>query len=280
MCDNIYQQLCTVLDSAPISYVKWDFNRSISDIFNGNIPADRQGEVAHRYVLGLYDILEKLVNRYPDILFESCSGGGGRFDPGILYYTPQIWTSDNTDAIERLKIQYGTSLCYPISTMGAHVSVCPNHQTKRTTPLHTRGVVAMSGTFGYELDVQKMNEAEKEEAKRQIKTFKENYQTIQTGDYYRLTNPYVDEAYAVWQFVSKDQEEALVNIVSTHSYANPSPVYVKLQGLNPDKMYCIKGDYMGHKDLCMSGQVLMKAGIPLPNPEVEYDSFQLNLKTL
>ncbi|HHX62937.1 MAG TPA: alpha-galactosidase [Epulopiscium sp.] len=278
VCDNIYEQLCNVLDSAPISYVKWDFNRSINDIFNGNLPADRQGEVAHRYILGLYDMLEKLVTRYPDILFESCSGGGGRFDPGILYYTPQVWTSDNTDAIERLKIQYGTSLCYPVSTMGSHVSMCPNHQTKRITPLHTRGVVAMSGTFGYELDVQNMSETEKEEIKDQIKVFKEHYEMIQIGDYYRITNPYDDEAYAVWQFVSKDKNEALVNIVSTHSYGNPSPVYVRLQGLNPDKIYCIKGDYMENKDLCISGQALMKAGIPLPRPRVEYDSFQLNLK--
>lgn len=280
VCDNIYGQLCSVLDSAPISYVKWDFNRSISDIFNGNLPADRQGEVAHRYILGLYDILEKLGHRYPNILFESCSGGGGRFDPGMLYYAPQVWTSDNTDAIERLKIQYGTSLCYPISTMGSHVSVCPNHQTGRITPLHTRGVVAMSGTFGYELDVQNMGEAEKEEVKSQIKTFKKDYEVIQKGDYYRITNPYEDEAYCVWEFVSKDKNEAIVNIVSTHSYGNPSPVYVRLQGLNPDRTYCIQGDYMDHTDFCLSGQALMKVGIPLPNPRVEYDSFQFNLKVI
>lgn len=277
VCEHIYDQLCKVLDSAPISYVKWDFNRSINDIFNGNLPADRQGEVAHRYILGLYDMLEKLVTRYPDILFESCSGGGGRFDPGILYYTPQVWTSDNTDAIERLKIQYGTSLCYPISTMGSHVSMSPNHQTKRTTPLHTRGVVAMSGTFGYELDVQNMGDEEKEEVKSQIKTFKEDYEIIQKGDYYRVISPYENEAYCVWEFVSKDKKQAIVNIVSTHSYGNPSPVYAKLQGLDPEKMYTVRGNYMADSDLYISGQALMKAGIPLPRPRVEYDSFQLKL---
>ncbi len=278
VCEHIYDQLCKVLDSAPISYVKWDFNRSINDIFNGNLPADRQGEVAHRYILGLYDMLEKLVTRYPDILFESCSGGGGRFDPGILYYTPQVWTSDNTDAIERLKIQYGTSLCYPISTMGSHVSMSPNHQTKRTTPLHTRGVVAMSGTFGYELDVQNMGDEEKEEVKSQIKTFKEDYEIIQKGDYYRVISPYENEAYCVWEFVSKDKKQAIVNIVSTHSYGNPSPVYAKLQGLDPEKMYTVRGNYMADSDLYISGQALMKVGIPLPRPRVEYDSFQLKLK--
>ena len=279
VCDHIYEQLCNVLDSAPISYVKWDFNRSINDIFNGNLPADRQGEVAHRYILGLYDMLEKLVTRYPDILFESCSGGGGRFDPGILYYTPQVWTSDNTDAIARLKIQYGTSLCYPISTMGSHVSMSPNHQTKRATPLHTRGVVAMSGTFGYELDVQNMSEEEKKEVKTQIKTFKEDYEVIQTGDYYRITSPYEDEAYCVWEFVSKDKNEAIVNIVSTHSYGNPSPVYVRLEGLDPEKIYAIEGNYIDDSGLSISGQALMKAGIPLPRPRMEYDSFQLRLKS-
>ena len=147
--DHIFNMMCDVLDNAEVDYLKWDFNRSIGDIFSTALPADRQGETAHRYVLGLYEFLENLNHRYPHMLIEGCSGGGGRFDAGMLYYTPQIWTSDDTDAIERLKIQYGTSFAYPVSTMGANVSASPNHQTGRAASLATRATVAMAGTFGY-----------------------------------------------------------------------------------------------------------------------------------
>ena len=210
--DNIYEQMIKVLDSANISYVKWDFNRHITDLYSVALPADKQGEVYHRYMLGLYDLLERITSRYPDILFESCSGGGGRFDMGMLYYMPQVWTSDNSDAIDRLKIQYGTSFAYPVSTMGAHVSVCPNHQNARVTPLKTRGNVAYFGTYGLELDVTKMTEDEKAEIARQIKEFKGYYELIQRGDYYRLLSPFTpDESlFCAWETVKPDGSEALV----------------------------------------------------------------------
>lgn len=272
---HIYEQMCRVLDSAPITYVKWDFNRHISDLFSHGLPADRQGETAHRYILGLYEMLEKLTQRYPDILFEGCSGGGGRFDAGMLYYTPQIWCSDNTDAIERIKIQYGTSFGYPISSMGAHVSACPNHQTGRVTPLSTRAAVAMSGTFGYELDIKKMTEEEKKEIQQQIEFFKKNYFLIQDGDYYRLTDPYVDEAYAVWEFAGNDGDDILLNIVSVKAYANQAPVFVKLRGLCENKRYSINGGQESYL-----GGALMHCGLYLPAAEYEYQSWVYEIKAI
>ena len=180
-----------------------------------------QGEVYHRYVLAVYEMMESLVQRYPDLLFEACSGGGGRFEAGMLYYSPQIWCSDNTDAIDRLKIQYGTSFGYPISAMGAHVSVCPNHQSGRTTPFETRGIVASAGTFGYELDLMKMSEEEKKTAREQILKYKEMEHLVQSGDYYRLVNPFENNNHVLWQFVSKDKKETVVCGVRLHSEANP-----------------------------------------------------------
>ena len=190
VCDYIIETLSKVLSSASISYVKWDMNRNMTEIGSAKLPPERQRELPHRYMLGLYRIMEELTTAFPHILFESCSGGGGRFDPGMLYYMPQTWTSDNTDAIERLKIQYGTSLVYPNVSMGCHVSAIPNHQVHRMTPLNTRGVVAMSGNFGYELDITKLSDEEKEMIKEQIKNYKEIRETIQFGDYYRLSSPF------------------------------------------------------------------------------------------
>lgn len=270
--EHIYSQICTVLDSARIEYVKWDFNRSISDIYSAALPADRQGETAHRYVLGLYEMLEKLTSRYPAILFEGCSGGGGRFDAGMLYYTPQIWCSDDTDAIERLKIQYGTSFGYPVSTVGSHVSAVPNHQTGRVTPLSTRAVVAMSGTFGYELDVNKMTDAEKSSIKDQIQDFKKYYFLIQDGLYYRLTDPFTDERYCAWEFAEADGRTALVNVVNTRTSPNPSTVYIRLKGLIGSALYRINGSQEQYP-----GSALMSGGIALPVPAVEYESWQFFL---
>lgn len=268
--DYIFAQMCSVLDSARIEYVKWDFNRSISDIYSAGLPAQRQGEVAHRYVLGLYDILERLGQRYPDLLMEGCSGGGGRFDAGMLYYTPQIWCSDDTDAIERLKIQYGTSFAYPVSTVGAHVSASPNHQTGRATPISTRAAVAMAGTFGYELDPGKLDVREKEEIRNQIETFKRYYELIQQGDYYRLTNPYGEKAYHAWEVCAPDGREVLVTVVAVKVYANPAAVVIKLRGLKEDKYYLLNGKrYLGG--------ALMNAGLPVPQPEEEYQSWNLYL---
>lgn len=268
--EHIFEQMCKVLDQVQVEYLKWDFNRSICDVYSASLPAHRQGEVAHRYVLGLYEFLEKLTSRYPDMLIEGCSGGGGRFDAGMLYYTPQIWCSDDTDAIERLKIQYGTSFAYPVSTMGSHVSASPNHQTGRCTPLHTRGIVAMSGTFGYELDPKKLTEEEKEEIRKQVETFKKDYELIQNGTYYRLTSPYEAEAYHAWAFVSEDQSEALVNVISTRSVPNAAPGYLKLRGLKEQERYVLDGKEY-------PGSVLMQGGLLLPKPQREYEGWQMHL---
>ena len=200
---RVYGQIKAVLSSADISYVKWDMNRSLSDVWSAALPPERQGEVFHRYVLGVYEMLDQLRHDFPHILIEGCAGGGGRFDAGMLYYTPQIWCSDNTDAIDRLRIQYGTSFCYPTSAVGAHVSAVPNEANHRVTPLETRGTAAMSGTFGYEMDPNKTTPEEKEAIKAQIAFFKEHYDLIQRGDYYRLTDPFAEGPYTAWEHVSQ-----------------------------------------------------------------------------
>jgi alpha-galactosidase len=270
--DYIYEALVRILSSAPITYVKWDMNRSLSEVWSAALPAERQGEVYHRYMLGVYEVLERIRNRYPELLIEGCSGGGGRFDAGMLYYTPQIWCSDNTDAIDRLKIQYGTSFCYPISTMGAHVSAVPNEHNYRITPLETRGVVAMSGTFGYEMDLTKLTKEEREQVARQTETFKAHYALIQQGDYYRLTDPFRDTPFTAWAHVSQDRREALVSIVLGSTRAALPFLNLRLRGLDPSLDYRIEGD-----DALYSGDVLMQAGYPLPLRQGDYQSIQLYL---
>ena len=220
------------------------------------------------YVLGLYDFLDRMVNRYPDLLIEGCSGGGGRFDAGMLYYTPQIWCSDNSDAIDRLRIQYGTSFGYPVSAMGAHVSAVPNHQTGRITPLHTRGVVAMSGTFGYELDLLKLTEEEKDEVRSQIREFRKYASLIQNGRYYRLTDPFKSEICA-WEIVGNSQEEVLLNVVMEEIHGNMTVNYVQLRGLEETAMY--KEQSTGK---IYSGAALMHGGMPLPAEFGEYRAYQ------
>lgn len=262
--DNIYNQLAAILNSANISYVKWDFNRHISDLYSVALPKEKQGEVFHRYILGLYELLERITSSFPDILFESCSGGGGRFDCGMLYYMPQVWTSDNTDAIDRLKIQYGTSFLYPVSTMGAHVSVCPNHGTARNTPLRTRGNVAYFGTYGIELDITKMTDEEKQEIKRQIVEFKEYYDLIQNGEYFRLVSPYdQNKFYTVWEVAKNDKSEALVAAVRHDMEAGFIHEVVKVKGLDPNAYYNVNGSEREY-----SGAALMQRGIKL-----EFDFF-------
>lgn len=187
--DYIIERISELFNGVPVSYVKWDCNRAVCDKYSAMLDSGRQGEFSHRYVLGLYRVLEELTKKFPDILFESCAGGGGRFDAGMLYYMPQIWRSDTTDAIERLSIQYGASFGYPVCVMGTHVSMSPNHQTGRVVPLSTRACVAMAGTFGYELDISSLTEEEKEEVKEQTVIFKKHYNLIQSGDYYRITSP-------------------------------------------------------------------------------------------
>lgn len=282
--DYIIERMSNVLKDAPISYVKWDFNRSICDKYSHSMASERQGEMAHRFVLGLYRVLEELGNRFPAILWEGCSGGGGRFDAGMLYYTPQIWCSDDTDAIERLKIQYGTSFGYPVITMGSHVSACPNHQTGRNTPLSTRGVTAMSGTFGYELDVNKMTLDEKEEVKAQILLFKRHYELLQRGNYYRLISPYEGNC-TVWQMTAKDQSEAVINMVYQSVNPNAVPVCVRLKGLDEESLYTLKLE-CHHKELIpkewkedrkMTGSSLMTCGLSLPRAMVEYQAWMIHV---
>ena len=265
--EYLYQAICKILDTGDISYVKWDMNRSICDVYNPELPPEQQGEAGHKYILGLYDLLERITARYPDVLLEGCSGGG-RFDAGMLYYSPQIWCSDDTDAIERLKIQYGTSFCYPVSTVGSHVSACPNHQNGRITPLHTRGVVAMAGTFGYELDISKMSDQDKEEVKEQIEDYKKYFDLVQDGDYYRLTKP--EEDFTVWQFVSRDREKSLVNAVMTSAKANAPDYIIRLKGLDPESRYKEEGSGKIYQ-----GSALMWGGYLLPREIGEYQSYQL-----
>ncbi len=267
---HIFQCICKVLDDTKCDYIKWDLNRSFCDFYSHSLPSDRQGEVAHRHVLGLYDMLEKLFRKYPDLLMEGCSGGGGRFDAGMLYYTPQIWCSDDTDAIERLAIQHGTSFGYPVSTMGSHVSACPNEQTGRVTPFATRGVAAMSGTFGYELDVMKLTEEEKAEMKTQIRTFQKYYDLIQYGDYYRLMDPDGMKGYHAWQFVSRDGREALLNAVALRILPNGPGCWVRLKGLDPDGVYLVDGEKY-------PGDYLMNGGLLLPAVKAEYEAVQIHI---
>ncbi len=267
--DEIYDQICKVLDQGNIEYVKWDMNRSLMDVYS-SVTRD-QGKVLHDYVLGLYDFLERLVQRYPNLLIEGCSGGGGRFDAGMMYYTPQIWCSDNTDAIDRLRIQYGTSFGYPVSVVGSHVSAVPNHQTGRKTPLHTRGVVAMSGTFGYELNLMKLSEEEKQEIREQIVEYKSYASIIQNGLYYRLSNPTTEEICA-WEFVhtdEKEQSKVLLNIVMQVIHGNMTVNYVKLQGLEETAVY--REEKSGKR---YTGAALMYGGMPLPIEPGEYQAYQ------
>jgi alpha-galactosidase len=258
VCDYIIEAVSTVLASAPITYVKWDMNRHMTEIGSETLPKERQRETAHRYMLGLYRVLEEITTKFPDILFESCSGGGGRFDPGMLYYMPQTWTSDNTDAISRLKIQYGTSLVYPVISMGSHISTVPNHQVQRVTSLAIRGHVSMSGNFGYELDLTKLAEKEKEEIKGQIDLYKEIRHIIQFGIFHRLLDPFEGNV-AAWMFVTENQEEVVVGYFKVLAEPNPPLTCLRLKGLNPNLSY----EHIGAGKI-YGGDELMYVGIAIP----------------
>ncbi len=268
--DYLFDSISAVLKGAQIEYVKWDFNRSVTNVYSRALPADRQGEAAHRFMLGTYRLLERLAEAFPDVMIEGCSGGGGRFDAGMLYYCPQIWCSDDTDAVERLEIQKGTSYGYPVCTMGAHVSACPNHQTGRTVPFATRGVVAQAGTFGYELDPAKLTEDEKKTVKAQIAAFHRYEDLIEQGDYYRLDEGEKD--YTAWMFVSPDKGEALVSVVATHVRANAPFPFIRLQGLDPEKTY-LRED-TGER---LTGAALTEGGISLPQFQGDYPAAQIHL---
>ena len=249
-------------------------NRNMTEIGSSLLPAERQSETAHRYMLGLYSVMESITTSFPNILFESCSGGGGRFDPGILFYMPQTWTSDDTDAVERLKIQYGTSIVYPTSTMGCHVSAIPNHQVDRNTSLKMRGDVAMSGNFGYELDLTKFSDEEKEQVKLQISLYKELRELIQYGDMYRLLSPFEGNETA-WMFVSGDKTEAFISYFKVLAAVNGPVEKLNLKGLDPDMDYNVEG-----KEGFYGGDELMYSGLNIPELNGDYCSVTWRIKSV
>lgn len=247
--EYIYQMMVKIIEQGNVSYIKWDMNRCMSEVYSSSHQSYQQGQVMHEYILGVYSLYERLTKRFPDILFESCASGGARFDPGMLYYAPQTWTSDDTDAIERLKIQYGTSLVYPVSSMGAHVSAIPNHQVFRNTSLETRANVAYFGTFGYELDLNKLNDDEKKKIVEQITFMKEYREIIQFGTFYRLLSPFDGNGNeTAWMVVSKDQKTAIVGYYRILLEVNQGYRRLRLQGLNPDYCYHVsrlESDHFG-----------------------------------
>jgi len=266
VCDWLIETISGILSSAPFQYVKWDFNRSLTEIGSAQLPAFRQRETAHRFLLGTYRVLEELTSRFPKVLFEGCSGGGGRFDPGMLHYSPQIWTSDDSDAVERLKIQYGTSIVYPFSAMGAHVSAVPNHQCGRVTPLSFRGHAAFTGAFGYELDLERLSEEEKKEISLQTAQYKIWGHLPSEGDLYRLRSPF-EGSEAAWMFAMPDRSEALALHFRVLARPNPEPDRLRLAGLDPDALYevtCCEGTAPTGDAVRLSGSRLMAYGCQIP----------------
>ncbi len=272
--DYIFGAVSKIIKENDISYIKWDMNRYVSECYSASLPYHRQGEVMHRYILGVYDLAQRLLDEFPDLFIEGCAGGGGRFDAGMLYYFPQIWTSDDSDAHERTKIQWGTSLCYPLSSMSCHVSVCPNHQTGRTVPFDTRGNIASLGAFGYELDVTKMTDEDNEGVKAQIEACKRTDRLILSGELYRLSNP-LESNYFCMLVVSKDKSEAYV--VGERGLCIPfwsDKFYprIRLRGLDNNAFYEIE-----ELKTVLSGGALMEAGIPLPKTG-DFGSWAWHLK--
>lgn len=257
--DYIYRMMDAIISDSEISYIKWDMNRNITEPFSLGLSSQRQGELFHRYIIGVYDLYDRLVTAFPSVLFESCSSGGGRFDPALLYYAPQAWTSDDTDAVERLKIQYGTSIAYPLRSMGSHISAVPNHQVGRITPLSMRANVAYFGTFGYELDITQMTEEELVTVKKQVAFYKAHRELIQYGKFYRLTSPFGAKGTdAAWAVVSEDKKEMILGMYRVLAKVNYKHEVIKLVGLNPETKYKINGykrEYYGDE--------LMNVGLPI-----------------
>ena len=274
--DYLFNTISGVLSSANIEYVKWDFNRNLTEAGSLMLPANHGGEVFHRYVLGLYDLLDRITSAYPNLLLEGCSSGGGRYDPAMLYYSPQYWTSDDTDAMERLDIQLGTSFVYPASSMSCHVSASPNHQTGRSTSFVTRGNVAMAGAFGYELDLTKLSDEERDLIRRQVNDYHRYYDLVNHGELYRLIMP--NDRYngktgkcASWMYVSEDRSEALFTFVVIRTSVHPV-YFVKLRGLDPDVEYVDEGTGMTYR-----GDTLMNAGLNLTKNYRDGDSVVIHL---
>lgn len=257
--DYIIESVSAVLESARIEYVKWDMNRNMTEPFSGAQTPERQKETQHRYMLGLYRVLEEITARFPEILFESCSGGGGRFDPGMLYYMPQTWTSDDSDAVERMFIQYGTSFVYPPCAMGAHVSAVPNHQTGRTTAMQTRGDVALGGNFGFELDLSQLSDADAETVRRLIEREKQVRTLVRTGEFTRLLSPF-DHPYAAWQFRARDNSEALICAYRLMTRPATPHLLLRVSGLDESAVY------MDDDGNTCSGAALTRYGLWLHLP--------------
>lgn len=276
--DCVYEQVASILRSANIEYVKWDMNRQLSNIGSYGLETDRQGEIYHRYVLAVYEMQDRLTKEFPYLLLENCSGGGARFDPGMLYFSPQIWCSDDTDAIERLEIQEGTALIYPLSTMGAHVSDCPNHTVGRVTPFETRGIVALAGTFGYELDVTRIPKEDRDMIPAQIEMYHKYNDLVREGDYYRIASYSQNHQYDCWQIVSEDKTEALVTFVQVMNRANYKSRRIILKGLDEDKKYKVVFTNVKDVEDCVySGDTLTKAGIFIPNPWGDFKSVLIHI---
>ncbi len=271
--DYLYDLFHRLLAEHDIAYIKWDMNRNLTDVYSRALPPERQGEAAYRYMLGLYSLLDRLTRDFPQVLFEGCAGGGGRFDAGMLCYCPQIWCSDDTDAIHRIKIQYGTSFGYPPCAMGSHISASPNHQTGRSTLLSTRAVVAMAGTFGYELDLQKLTADEKEMVKAQIVRYKQLQPLLLEGRCERLTDAVTDTCFTAWQFTAPDRSRAAVSVVVIDPQANPWPIHIRLRGLDPQVLY--------HESLTervYTGAALCHAGLTLPIMQGDYPAVQIMIE--
>ena len=270
--DYVYESVAAILRSTNIAYVKWDMNRQLSDLGSAFLGRDNQGELCHRYMLGVYELQEKLVTEFPQLLLENCSGGGARFDPGMLYYSPQIWCSDDTDAIERLSIQEGTALLFPLSTMGAHVSDCPNHTVGRTTPFETRGNVALAGTFGYELDITRIPEADRAQIPGQVALYHKYNDLVRTGDYYRIASYRENHYYDCYSVIAKDKSEALITYVQVMGRPNVHSRRVCVPGLDPKRSYRIEGTQQ-----VLHGDTLMHAGLRMKNMWGDFQSELIHL---
>lgn len=264
--DYVYEMIAAVLRSSNIEYVKWDMNRQLSDMGSCGLPADRQGELYHRQVLAVYELQDRMTKEFPYLLLENCSAGGARFDPGMLYYSPQIWCSDDTDAVERLSIQAGTAMIYPLSTMGAHVSDCPNHALGRTTPFETRGYVALAGTFGYELDVTKIAKEEQGKIPDQVAMYHKYNDLVREGDYYRIAHYAENHYYDCFEVVAKDKSEALVTYIQVLNRPNFHSRRIRIPGLDKTACYVIENaqDWPEIAQTEYHGDTLHYAGINIP----------------
>lgn len=273
--DYIYEKVAGILRSANIEYVKWDMNRQLSDLGSCGLPPERQGELSHRYMLAVYEMQDRLTKEFPHLLLENCSGGGARFDAGMLYYSPQIWCSDDTDAVERLSIQEGTAMIYPLSSMGAHVSDCPNHTVGRVTPFETRGYAALAGTFGYELDVTKIPEKDRDMIPAQIEMYHKYNDLVRTGDYYRIASYQENHMYDCYEVVSKDKSQALVTFIQVLGRANCHSRRIHLEGLQENMRYQIEGESRTYL-----GSTLMYGGLQIENLWGDFQGKLIYLKAV